>query len=481
MSLDQPAISLDDIRNFRQLGSPCAGHPEYGEAAGIEMTTGPLGQGIGTSVGMAMAGQWFAARYNQPGFDLFGYNVYALCSDGDLMEGIGCEAASVAGHLKLSNLCWIYDDNHITIEGHTELAFSEDVAARFRGLGWNVVTVEDANDVAALDAALASFRACQDRPTLIVVRSVIGFGSPNKANSHEAHGAPLGDEEIRLTKRAYGWPEDQQFLVPDEVREHFAEGVGARGRQLHADWAAKFALYEATHPQLAADLKRIWARRTARRLGQGHPGVPGGRQGRRQPRFVRPGAQRRGQERALADRRLGRPGAVEQHAAEIRQGGPFQRQGPRRPQPAFRHPRAQHGGDLQRLGLVRPAALRRHLLRVHRLHAAVDAAGRHDAPAGAVRLDARLDRLGRRRPDAPAGRAPGGLPRHSRPARLSAGRRQRSGRGVSHDPGDPRPAGGPRADPAEHSHAGPVEIRSGGGRGPRRLRAGWTRRAGIPK
>ncbi len=257
--LDQPAISLDDIRNFRQLGSPCAGHPEYGEAAGIEMTTGPLGQGIGTSVGMAIAGQWYAARYNQPGFELFGFDTYVLCSDGDLMEGIGCEAASVAGHLKLSNLCWIYDDNKITIEGHTDLAFSENVAVRFTGLGWNVVTVEDANDIAALDAALAAFRACHDRPTLIVVRSVIGYGSPNKANSHEAHGAPLGDEEIRLTKRAYGWPEDQKFLVPAGVREHFAEGVGARGRQLHADWAAKFALYEATHTQLAADLKRIWA------------------------------------------------------------------------------------------------------------------------------------------------------------------------------------------------------------------------------
>ncbi|NLF67623.1 MAG: transketolase [Candidatus Anammoximicrobium sp.] len=258
--LDQPAVSLDDIRNFRQLGSPCAGHPEYGDAAGIEMTTGPLGQGIATSVGMALAGQWFAARYNQPGFDLFGYDVYALCGDGDMMEGVGCEAASLAGHLKLSNLCWIYDDNGITIEGHTDLAFSEDVAKRFRGLGWNTVTVEDANDVAAMEAALAAFRACHDRPTLIVVRSVIGYGSPNKANTHDAHGAPLGEDEIRLTKRAYGWPEDQSFLVPEGVREHFAEGIGARGRQLHADWAAKFALYEATHPQLAAELTRIWAR-----------------------------------------------------------------------------------------------------------------------------------------------------------------------------------------------------------------------------
>lgn len=254
----EPAISLENIRHFRQLGSPCAGHPEYGDAAGIEMTTGPLGQGVATSVGMAMAANWLAARYNRPGFELFGYNVFALCSDGDIMEGIGCEAASVAGHLKLANLCWIYDDNHITIEGHTDLAFSEDVPARFRALGWNTVVVEDANDLSAFEAALKSFEHCQDKPTLIVVRSVIGFGSPNKANSHDAHGAPLGEEEVRLTKAVYGWPQDEKFLVPAEVRQHFADGIGRRGAAARQDWQAKFDDYAVNHPELAAQLKAIW-------------------------------------------------------------------------------------------------------------------------------------------------------------------------------------------------------------------------------
>ncbi|MCY2989054.1 MAG: transketolase [Planctomycetota bacterium] len=259
-SLNEPAISLEDLKNFRQLHSPCAGHPEYGETAGIEMTTGPLGQGVATSVGMAMAAKWFAARFHKPGFDLFDYNVYVLCSDGDLMEGVGCEAASVAGHLKLANLCWLYDDNHITIEGNTKLAFSEDVVARFRGLGWHTVVVEDANDLTALKSALQSFQTCTDRPTLIVVRSVIGFGSPNKANSHEAHGAPLGADEVRLTKRAYGWPEDAQFLVPAEVRTHFAAGIERRGTALTTAWHDKFATYTAAYPAEAAVLKKIWAR-----------------------------------------------------------------------------------------------------------------------------------------------------------------------------------------------------------------------------
>lgn len=256
---DAPAFSLDDLRNFRQLGSPCAGHPEYGDAPGIEMTTGPLGQGVATSVGMAAAAKWFAAQYDKPDFDLFGYNVYALCSDGDLMEGIGCEAASAAGHLKLSNLCWIYDDNSITIEGSTDLAFTEDVATRFKGLGWNTVTVEDANDLEALDAAIQSFLDCSDRPTIIIVRSIIGYGSPNKAGTAGAHGAPLGEDEVKLTKEAYGWPADEQFLVPEEVAAHFAEGVGKRGQELREAWHGKFAEYEAAHPEAAAELKTIWA------------------------------------------------------------------------------------------------------------------------------------------------------------------------------------------------------------------------------
>jgi len=254
---DQLAVPLDDLRRFRQLGSRCPGHPEYRHTSGVETTTGPLGQGIGNSVGMAMASRWLAARYNRPGFELFDFNVYALCSDGDLMEGIGGEAASMAGHLKLSNLCWIYDDNRITIEGNTSLSFSEDVAARFASYGWNVVRVEDINDLDALRGAIAAFKKTTDRPTLIIVRSVIGFGAPNKGGSHEAHGAPLGEEEVRLTKAAYGWPTDEKFLVPSEVIEHFRKCLGARGQKLHADWNALFAKYQEKHPELADELRRI--------------------------------------------------------------------------------------------------------------------------------------------------------------------------------------------------------------------------------
>jgi transketolase len=251
------AVPLDDIRRFRQLDSRCPGHPEHGHTSGVETTTGPLGQGIGNSVGMAIASRWLAAQYNRPGFDLFDFNVYALCSDGDLMEGVGGEAASLAGHLKLSNLCWIYDDNTITIEGHTSLTFSEDVAARFAGYGWNVVKVADVNDLPSLRRAIQTFHDTDDRPTLVIVRSVIGFGAPNKANSHEAHGAALGDEEVRLTKAAYGWPENEKFLVPDEVRTHFSQGIGARGRKLQAEWTARLAEYQEKYPDLAVQLDMI--------------------------------------------------------------------------------------------------------------------------------------------------------------------------------------------------------------------------------
>ena len=253
----QPAVSLDDIRKFRQLDSRCPGHPEYGHTTGVETTTGPLGQGVGNSVGMAVAAEWLAARYNRPGFELFDYNVYALCSDGDMMEGISGEAASLAGHWKLSNLCWIYDDNRITIEGSTSLAFSEDVGTRFVGYGWNVIKVADVNDLDALRAALAAFQKTTDRPTLIIVRSVIGCGSPNKQNTHGAHGAPLGADEIRLTKAAYGWPVDQQFLVPDEVRSHFRGHIGQRGHQVRQAWDAKRAAYGQQHADLAGQLDLI--------------------------------------------------------------------------------------------------------------------------------------------------------------------------------------------------------------------------------
>jgi len=253
----QPAVPLEDIRNFRQLHSRCPGHPEYKHTSGVETTTGPLGQGAGNSVGMAIASRWLAARYNRPDCQLFDFRVYALCSDGDVMEGVGSEAASLAGHLRLSNLCWIYDDNGITIEGHTDLAFSEDVAMRFQAYGWNVVKVPDVNDLAALRAAIASFHQTTDRPTLIIVRSIIGYGAPNKQNSHEAHGAPLGESEVRLAKRAYGWPEDEKFLVPEEVREHFRQTLGQRGKQLYGQWQAKFQQYQHSYPDLAAQLLLI--------------------------------------------------------------------------------------------------------------------------------------------------------------------------------------------------------------------------------
>jgi transketolase len=257
---DELSVSLDEIRHFRQLHSRCPGHPEHFETTGVETTTGPLGQGLGNSVGMAIAQRWLAAHFNRPGFELFSYNVWTLCSDGDLMEGVGNEAASLAGHLRLSNLCWIYDDNHITIEGHTTLTFSEDVGKRFEGLGWNVVHVADANDVAALRAAYQNFLKTDDRPTLIIVRSVIAWGAPHKHDTHEAHGAPLGVDEVRETKIVYGWPPDEQFLVPEEVRERFDTGIGARGRKLRLEWQQKFDDYARKFPDLADQWRRMESR-----------------------------------------------------------------------------------------------------------------------------------------------------------------------------------------------------------------------------
>jgi transketolase len=251
---DVPAVSLDEIRKFRQLDSVCAGHPEHHMTAGIETTTGPLGQGCGNSVGMAMASKWLAARYNRPGHQLFDFDTYVLCSDGDLMEGVAAEAASIAGHLELSNLCWIYDDNSITIEGETHLAFTENVARRFEGLGWRIEHVADANDTAALGRALQAFKSEQKKPTLVIVKSVIGFGAPKKAGSHESHGAPLGAEEIKGAKEAYGWPADEHFRVPKEVPEQFAKTFGARGRQAHEAWQKSLADYSKSHSPLAAEL-----------------------------------------------------------------------------------------------------------------------------------------------------------------------------------------------------------------------------------
>jgi transketolase len=259
-TLGEPSVSLDDLRNFRRLDSRCPGHPEYRWTSGVETTTGPLGQGFATSVGMAIAGEWMAARYNRPGFEMLDYDVYALGGDGCMMEGISGEAASLAGHLGLSRLCWIYDNNRITIEGGTSLAFTEDVATRFLGYGWNVTRVGDANDTEMLARAFTTFKEERARPTLIIVDSHIGYGSPGKHDTSSAHGEPLGEEEVRLTKEAYGWPQDEQFLVPDGVRERFAAGLGRRGGMLRDAWMGRFEGYREAHPQLADELLRIQRR-----------------------------------------------------------------------------------------------------------------------------------------------------------------------------------------------------------------------------
>jgi transketolase len=255
----QAAVGLDDIKAFRELDSLCPGHPEYGHTIGVETTTGPLGQGVANSVGMAMAALWKAARFNRPGHDIFGHRVYAICSDGDMMEGISGEAASLAGHLKLSNLCWIYDDNSVSIEGATSLAFSEDVARRFEAYGWATARVADANDSDAFGRALTQALSTDDRPTLILVRSVIGFGAPHREGTAKAHSDPLGPDEARAAKRAYGWPEEAQFLVPDGVRERLDETLGARGAKLAADWDAARESHRRAHPALAAELDALLA------------------------------------------------------------------------------------------------------------------------------------------------------------------------------------------------------------------------------
>jgi len=272
--LGKPSVTLDDIRHFRQLDSKAPGHPEYHWVSGVETTTGPLGQGIATSVGMAMARKWLASRYNQPGFDLFDYNVYAVCGDGCLMEGIGSEAASLAGHLGLDDLCWIYDNNHITIEGKTSITFTEDVAARFLGYQWNVLRVGDANDIQRIEDALAVFHKTKGRPTLIILDSHIGYGSPHLVDTAAAHGEPLGEEEIRLVKRAYGWPEDAKFLVPNGVMEQFEAGIGVRGDEARRRWEALFAAYRDKHPQLAAEIVQMQSRQLPSGWDRNLPSFP---------------------------------------------------------------------------------------------------------------------------------------------------------------------------------------------------------------
>jgi transketolase len=268
------AVTLDEIKRFRQVGSRTPGHPEYRLTSGVETTTGPLGQGVGNSVGMAIAARWLQERYNRPGFEIFNYNVYAFCGDGDMMEGVACEAASFAGHLKLPNLCWIYDNNRVTLDGPAEWSFSEDVGGRFHAHGWNVTHVADANDLESLSGAYGNFLQTNDRPTLIIVNTHIGYGAPHKQDTSAAHGEPLGEDEVRLAKKFYGWPEDAKFLVPDGVRQHFSDGMGKRGRELNGKWKKLFSDYEKAHPDLAAQLHRMQRRELPDGWDKGLPSFP---------------------------------------------------------------------------------------------------------------------------------------------------------------------------------------------------------------
>jgi transketolase len=272
--LRELAVPLEEIKRFRQLGSRTPGHPESHITTGVETTTGPLGQGVGNSVGMAIASRWLAANFNRPGYEVFDFNIYTMCSDGDLMEGLGGEAASLAGHLKLSNLCWMYDHNGITLDGPADWSYSDDVATRFVGYGWNVTRVADANDLAMLARAFETFQKTTDRPTLIIVDSHIGYGSPHKQDSNASHGEPLGEEEVRLTKKFYGWPEDAKFLVPEGVREHFRDGIGKRGHEARAKWAKMFAEYSQTYPELAKQLEQMSRRELPEAWGKNLPTFP---------------------------------------------------------------------------------------------------------------------------------------------------------------------------------------------------------------
>ena len=256
----KPSVTLDDIRRFRQLGSKAPGHPEYHLVSGVETTTGPLGQGVATSVGMAIAQKWLANRYNKPNFEIFDYNIYAVCGDGCMMEGVSSEAASLAAHLCLDNLCWVYDNNHITIEGNTSITFTEDIAARFLGYGWNVLRVGDANDIGRIEHALEVFQKTKGRPTFLILDTHIGYGSPHRQDTAEAHGEPLGEEEVRLTKKSYGWPEDAKFLVPDGIYDHFKAGIGKRGSEARKKWNDLFAAYQSQYPALAIEIGQMQKR-----------------------------------------------------------------------------------------------------------------------------------------------------------------------------------------------------------------------------
>ncbi len=429
--LGEPAVSLDDIKRFRHLGSKCPGHPEYHLTSGVETTTGPLGQGCGNSVGMALAGRWLAQHYNRPDLTIFDYNVYVICGDGDMMEGVSNEAASLAGHQMLGNLCWFYDSNRVTIEGHTDLAFSDDVAARFLAYGWNVHRVGDVNDLHRLNQAIEIFRRTKDAPTLVIVESHIGYGAPHKHDTSAAHGEPLGEEEVRLAKRSYGWPEDAKFLVPDGVREHFNKGVGRRGKGLHEAWRASFESYRRKYPELADEITRMQKRELPANWDAKLPVFPADAKGL---------ATRNSSGKVLNIIASHYPwligGAADLSPSTktrllFEGAGDLEAELGRGPQHAFRHPRACDGRGRERACTVQGARLRRRLPHFLGLHETADPVERSDGAAGHLHLHARFDRRRRGWSDAPTGRAIGRAPQHSRPDHAASRRCQRSGRSLA--------------------------------------------------
>ena len=429
--LGHPSVSLDDIRQFRQLDSKAPGHPEYHWVSGVETTTGPLGQGVATSVGMGIAQKWLANRYNRPGFEMFNYNVYAVCGDGCLMEGVASEAASLAGHLGLDNLCWVYDNNHITIEGNTRITFTEDVAARFLAYGWNVLRVGDANDIERIEHALDIFRKTKDRPTFIVLDSHIGYGSPHKQDTAAAHGEPLGEEEIRLAKKFYGWPEEAKFLVPDGVYEHFAAGVGARGAEARRQWTELFAAYRAKYPDCATEIELMQRRELPAGWDRNLPVFPA------DPKGI---AGRDASGKVLNVLAQNIPwflggsadlGPSNKTTLTFEGAGDFQadnRAGKNLHFGIREHAMAAIG---ERALAIQAPRFWRDLLHFQRLRAASDPAIGFDGTPYNIYFHARRDGRRRRRPDPSAGRASGVVARDSRAGHSAARRRQRGRRSLS--------------------------------------------------
>jgi len=362
--LDKPAVSMDEIKRFRQLDSKTPGHPESHFTTGVETTTGPLGQGAANSVGIAIVSKFLGAKYNRPGFDLFNFNVYAICGDGDMMEGVCCEAASLAGHLKLSNLCWIYDNNSVTLDGPAKWSLDEDVMTRFLGYKWNVLRVPDANSIPMLENAYHSFLRTDDKPTLIVVDSHIGYGSPHKQDSSDSHGEPLGEEEVKLVKKFYGWPEDAKFLVPDGVYDHFKNGIGKRGGEAHSAWVAKYGDYKKQFPELADQLEKIQKWQLPNGWDKDLPTFPADAKGMASRDSSGKVLNALAKKHSVADRRVGGSGAFEQNQPDIRRGGRLLPWRIRWAQSALRRARTCHGRHRQRNECLPSARLQRYVFQL---------------------------------------------------------------------------------------------------------------------